>query len=212
MEMAQRCTINTVLVSSNCCFLTNTNASSTNSSENSFCVTQPYSTNFDGTYFDMILCYSNQMVCETVTNQLSFAGRAVADRRLTLVASATLGRVTYSGRPASLLPDISGNYYGIKRVSRSPNSPEFFTLKPNERLNVYDVVGSGPGYSYQGVGLLSSRNRIGFALGLDPDQTVLRAVIGSLNPRRLTAKLHGLEERNGEDKPRINFSIAPLAP
>jgi len=134
------------------------------------------------------------------TNGVSFIGPAVPGRRMTLMAQSPMGPVTMHGIPAVTLPDISGSWYGIKRQGKV-SAVEFFTLSPVGDLpNTYEVVGTGPGYSYpNGTAMLSSQNK--FAMGFDEvistnyDST--RSVVGPFIRRTLSATMTGIDSPPG---------------
>lgn len=139
----------------------------------------------------------------------------MTDKRLTLVATTPFGKTLYRGVPAQELQDISGDWYGVK-TQNGVAFQEFFSLS-NPFFNIYDVVGAGPGYSYHGVAMLSSRKKISFAFGMDPPLptdpvTVVRAVTGPFNVRKIEAKTRGYDQPSGVFTNRISFKAARFAP
>jgi hypothetical protein len=187
-----------------------TNASSLG---DEFCVTRTIGTNSAGLYTNLVSCYV--ITANAITNQLSFVGTVVPGKRLTLVVSSPAGKVTFSGVPNVPLTDISGNWYGSERVGQLWYT-EFFTLTPSTLgPNIYAVDGSGPGYTYSGMAMLSPQKKLGFSLGiyplfgaelLDGPQEV-RAVVGPLNLKRLGGTLHGLEGPGTDANHRLTFSV-----
>jgi len=140
-------------------------------------------------------CVTN-FTSQGFTNTVNLTGKVVANKRLTLVATTLSGRVTFRGVPASSLPDLSGSWYGIKTQNRL-SSFEFFQLSAiSDLLNVYQVDGQGPNYSYtNGIAMLSSQKRIAFALAVTDGANfeTVRAVGGAFNLRSLKATSTGIE-------------------
>ena len=148
-----------------------------------------------------------------VTNAFSFVGTVVPGKRLTLVCDSSIGKVTYRGIPAVTLPDASGSYYG-DLYQNGQHFSESLTMSP-EGGNIYDVVGDGPGYSYNdGVAIVSAWKKIAFAMTVEPTNLVTRAVVGSFNSKKLSSRTTGLQEPPGEERPRVRFNVdmLPTAP
>ena len=83
--------------------------------------------------------------------------------RFTFVISTPSGKVTGTAVPAmSTLANLGGNWYG-SITTNGMSYQEFFQLTPWTR-NMYQVSGSGPGYTNWGVALLSSQKEIGFCI------------------------------------------------
>lgn len=170
---------------------------------NEFCET---TTNGD------LICYTNQVACSALTNAISFLGTVAPGKRLTLIASTPFGKVAYRGVPAATLTNISGSWYGTKKLN-GQSFVEFFDMTPLLTPNLYFVTGAGPGYSYTGSALLSSRKKIAFTFGMDPQDAtnqVVRAVTGSFNPRKMTASTRGWEQPTGIFTNRIKFQAVRL--
>jgi hypothetical protein len=125
-----------------------------------------------------------------MTNAISFVGKAVAGKRLTLVSSTSFGRVNYTGIPAVALTDFSGSgWSGIKRAN-GQFFVEFFNMNSPDDAgypNIYPVSGVGPGYSNLGHTMISAQKKIGFFFVANG---VRRASVGSfsLNTKNGTAK------------------------
>ena len=194
------------------------------------CITTPIGTNIDGTIFTNqticttieVVCYTNMVNCSAITNAISFVGRVVPGRRLTLICTTPFGRTVYQGVPAKVLPDISGDWYGTKTQARIAYQELPITLSPTsdpsllQFPNVYDVVGAGPGYSYHGNAVLSSRSRISFVFGMDPPLptdpvTVVRAVTGPFNARRIIALTRGYDQPGGIFTNPVSFKATRFA-
>lgn len=142
-----------------------------------------------------------------VTNAVSFVGKVVPGKRLTLVASTSLGRVAYRGVPTVAVTDSTGSSFdgsfwqGLKKQS-GVKYQEFFSLSsaglPDP--NIYNMVGSGPGYTYySGICMISSKRKIGFSLiesGGSTTNGLLRATVGSFvnNNRKSAANTKGVIE------------------
>ena len=100
-----------------------------------------------------------------VTNGVSFIGRAVPGKRLTLVASTPNGKVTYRGTPFQTnLTDLSGDWLAT-RVVKKQSFLENFTLAPvgDPFLpNIYNATsGTGPDYELRATVFLSSHKKVG---------------------------------------------------
>jgi hypothetical protein len=157
------------------------------------------------------ICYTNQVTCSAVTNQISFVGTVVTGQRLNFVCSTPFGKVSYRGVPAVVLTDLSGSWYGVKKQDNL-SYIEFFSMTPTGIPNIYDVVGFGPGYTYSGNSALSVHRKFGFVVGIDPNSEVIRAVIGSFNARRMTSKTRGWEQPDGFFDNPIKFDVSRSAP
>ena len=151
----------------------------------------------------------------TSTNAVSFVGTVTPGKHLTLTASASYGKVSYSGVPIKrTLPDLSGRWYGYKTEGSQPLL-EFFDLVPfSDSLNPWPIDfpdianfpnvyftadGQGPGFDFYGVSILSTQKKIGFAFVTYPTgstNSVLGASYGSFSSsRRMTnAVTSGSEE------------------
>lgn len=144
-----------------------------------------------------------------VTNAVSFVGKVVPGKRLTLVASTSFGRVAYRGVPTVAVTDSTGSSFdgsswqGIKKQA-GVSYQEFFSLSSAETPdpNIYNMIGSGPGYTYYaGVCMISSKRKIGFSLiesSGSPTNGLLRASVGSFvnNSRKSAANTKGIIEPN----------------
>jgi hypothetical protein len=207
-------------------FSTNTYASpipvieTNNLGETVYCVTIPVATNLVGDvtiFTEETVCYTNVTICKALTNAISFTGKVVEGRRITLVASTPFGDTTYRGVPAESLDDISGDYYGsMKRGEQT--FQEFFSLGAVDFgfPNIYEVAGTGPGYSYHGTVILSSKKKMSFVVGIDPPNPtnaveVVRAVTGPFNPNNVSANMKGLEQPGGTITNQISFKANRFA-
>lgn len=163
------------------------------------------------------VCFTNVTVCTAITNPISFVG-TVSAKRIILKCSTPFGETTYNGVPGKTLPNITGQYFGIKRQ----NGVEFveFLTMTNEDLaneNIYDVSLTGPGYTYSGAAILSSQKRISFDLGLTPPiptnpPVVIRAVTGPFNANKTNSTTTGWDSAAPLDTNpanRIHFNVAP---
>jgi hypothetical protein len=183
-----------------------------------YSVTLPLS--FTGFWTNQTTFYSNYVTAVAITNQVSFVSTVAPGRRLSLLASTPGGKVTFSGVPDVPQADISGRYYGSKRVGFLQYY-EFFTLTA-EGDNAYSVTGQGPGYTYSGMAFLFPQNKIAIVLGVNdvfpaglannPIPQRVRSVVGPFNGRRMSGTLHGLEGTSvvtSADDQRFNFAIHP---
>ena len=82
--------------------------------------------------------------------------------------------------------------------------------------NIYGVSLEGPGYTYSGIAILSSKKKLSFALGRDPvlptdPVTAVRAVTGPFNPRKIEANTRGYDQPAGVFTNRITFKATRFA-
>jgi hypothetical protein len=142
------------------------------------------------------------------TNAVSFTGTVVSGKRLTLVASSSFGKVTYTGVPLKTsLTDLTGNWYGNKKQG-GQSSIEFFNLTASSTPNIYFMDGQGPGYAYtNGICVLSARNKIGFSLA--EGGTDLRATFGSFQIKNSVPTAH-TKGILGSSDAAISFDAAKL--
>lgn len=161
-----------------------------------------------------LICYTNQITCSAISNGVSFVGTVVLGKRLELRGSTGFGNTSYRGVPATTLPDQSGSWYGtVKNVAGVQGAPlEFFSLSvPTDFSaqfpNTYQVVGMDPTYAFSGHAMFSSQNRMALVVGVDPDDTDVRAVIGSFNSKKGTANLQGWQQSSGTFTNHIHFNV-----
>jgi hypothetical protein len=130
-----------------------------------------------------------------LTNAVSFVGKVVPNRRLTLVASTSFGKVNFKGVPFAELEDFDGSFwYGTKKVNKQ-SFLEFFTLSGSDFPNIYFMDGAGPGYFYEnGRCVISRQKRIGFAVREDTGG--LRSTFGPFKSsfKGTTAKTKGVQD------------------
>lgn len=163
-----------------------------------FCETLPLQTNLvPSTYTNRTICFVRQRNCSSVTNAVNFTGKITTGERLTLNAKSALGNFTIRGVPAVPQADLSGEWSGTRKQDHT-NVFELFTLTAvTNEPNSYVVNGSGPGYTYEGYTLLSSKKKIALGLtlmsGSSTDYKSTRAVIGSFNVAKLKSKTSGIE-------------------
>lgn len=152
---------------------------------------------------------------ETVV-PVSFIGRVNPGKRLTFVASTTIGTISFKGVPYAALPDISGTWAGVKKQN-GVSYNETFTLTPSGFFeNIYQTGdGTGPGYDFTGYAVVSSQKRMGFAfaeLPLGSTNEVLRATVGKVSTKNaLTAKTIGTTE-SSDTAPKLTFDASFLSP
>ena len=150
--------------------------------------------------------------CNRLTNAISFVGTVSPGKRLTMVSSTPDGKSVYTGVPITTvnLPDLSGNWTGVKTDDHLIYN-EFFTLLRNSPdANTYTVDGGGPGYFYGGTALLSKSGKFAFTLsinpGTDPTKVHIRAVTGTLNKSNLSFRTMGFDEVSGDPANHILFT------
>lgn len=154
-------------------------------------------------------------VGESGTNMVSFTAKVVPGKRLTLLANnswGTVGKLTFRGVPLKTVTNISGQWFGDLKVDKMTTF-ELFTLEDlGAGINDYLVTGSGPGYTTEGICLLSSQKKIAInvtetsALG-----EIVRTTVGSFNPRRLTGSMKGAREESTNVTYKVSF-VGPIAP
>ena len=129
------------------------------------------------------------------TNSISFVGKVVPGKRITLVGTSTFGKLTISGVPLTpvntVLPVDGFPWTGIKRQDGNQFAEEF-TLQNIGIPNLYSMVGQGPSYAYAtnssfalySFCMISANKRIGFMLSevpsitSDPASGTMRATVG----------------------------------
>jgi hypothetical protein len=127
-------------------------------------------------------------VTSPLTNGLSFTA-VVRPSRLTMKSTTSYGNITFHGRPAVELPDISGTYYAQGKKTGNPDFVEFITLTPGGQLNVYEISGQGAGYDVGGLGIFSSTKRLAVVLNTTATNSVLTTGYGPYDVRRGRANL-----------------------
>lgn len=159
----------------------------------------------DGT--NSITYTTNMLVCDGVTNSVSFTGVVKAGQRLALVCSTPHGKVSYRGVPQVAVTDLNNtSWFGTKKENKQ-SFIEFFGLTTSGLglLNTYDATGGGPGYTYDGICMVSAQKKIGFVLPHD-NSDLLRSVSGAFNPVKLTVNSTGVEQAGGTLTNKIKFS------
>jgi hypothetical protein len=153
-----------------------------------------------------------------LTNTVSFIGKAVVDKSISLICNSSFGRVTFKGTPAAKAPsvDLTGNWVGSKRENGLQFN-EFFSLTsftvdnpfPLEFPDVSDFPGIyfttdgvGPGFGFSGVAMFSQHNTVGFTFF--KDDGTMSSTIGTLRATKIgaTANTDGIEEPLS----RVNFT------
>jgi len=114
-----------------------------------------------------------------VTNGISFKGSVRPGVRITLNVNRDDGRkFTYKGIPLVPQPSIAGNYYATGGREKVPFN-EIMTLTPGTDPNTYDVVGTGPAYTFMGSAYLSGSKHLAlYTLSDETTNLVLRSVSG----------------------------------
>jgi len=134
---------------------------------------------------------------QPVVNAYTFRGLASPNRSLNLKVQGSAANLSWTGRPSIPLLDLSGSYYGYS-IYGGVNYLEFFTLSPTATPNVYDVMGSGPNYSYSGTAMLLRQKNFSMVTGSDDGtNTIVRSVTGLLGTARLPAHGNLLGQQSG---------------
>jgi hypothetical protein len=144
-------------------------------------------------------------------NGVSFLAKVVPGKRLTLASSTPNGKVSYKGVPFSTVPDISGEWNGLKKQDKQ-DFVEFFKLSASIIPNVYYMSGNGPGYGYTNdVCLVSSQKKIGFdvfEISSANTNGVRRTTYGPFksSTKKTTAKTAGRIFTDEDKASNVNFS------
>jgi len=168
------------------CYSTNFSVHLTNGSFQSFpfsvCATNAIlTTNVAWTGFDGETGTTNLTFINTnftlgfiaTTNNVSFVGKVVFGKRLTLTGMSSFGKITIRGVPLApiAIPSnvpLDGAYFWTGTKKQNGNkSAEIFKLTPTIILNAYGMNGQGPTYSYNensSFCLISANKRIGFVV------------------------------------------------
>ncbi len=155
------------------------------------------------------------------TNQISFVGTVTPNKRITLLASSSLGgnKLTYTGVPLNTnkLTNLSGNWTGTK-VEKNVDYIEFFAVTPSSLPYLFFADGSGsfpsgPGYDVNGWVMVSSKKKIAFAQyehQWGSTNYIPRASTGplSVSKKSITAKTKGLDETGSA----LNFNATLALP
>jgi hypothetical protein len=131
------------------------------------------------------------------TNAVNFTAKVTPNKRLTMVGTTSVGKMTYNGIPAAFMQDISGSWYGLQTLNKQPFN-EFFDLTSFQVANPFpgqfpDIAefpniyfttnGVGPGYTVNvGVTMVSLHKKIGFAFVESPNG--LRATLGNFTSNK----------------------------
>jgi hypothetical protein len=179
-------------------------------------------TNPDGsvTYYttNVTIFVTNAATVTCVTNTgtpfgVSFLGKAVTGKRLSLAASTVNGKITYSGIPARTdLPDLSGSWsatklenqqwfydtFSLTSFADGNPFPENFPDVGNYKNIYFSIDGTEPNAVFEAIGMLSARKKIGFVFSTSPvgsTNSSLSATLGSLSKSKtyLKANTSGLD-------------------
>lgn len=164
------------------------------------------------------------------TNGVSFTGKLVPGKRLTLLAATAAGKFTYNCVPYREMPDLGGHWYANKGMGKA-QANEFFTLTsfaqenplagPYPDLSNYpgiywSVDGQGAGYDTQGFTLVSSRKRVGFAtqsIAWGSTYSVRSATIGGLSQTKNGFRVNAVGVEEPYNAIKFNaFSSPPVVP
>jgi len=152
---------------------------------------------------------------DSLNNAYNFSGKAVANKRFTLMVTTPMGKVSVRGIPLAGVTDMSGSdfdqssWYGIQS-SDGQDYQEFLDLS-SLGTNLYGVDGEGPTYAYSSENsfcIISQQKKIGFSvLQLSEANTngVLRASIGSFkNGTTVKSSTKGVIEPDSASKFNVN--------
>jgi hypothetical protein len=150
------------------------------------------------------------------TNGVSFIGRAVPGRRLTLVASTPNGKVTYRGIPfVTNLTDLSGDWFGTRVVSKD-SALETFSLTASDFPNIYvSTVGSGPNYDLEAMAFISAHKKVGMVFAQGETNGTLSSFVAPLRTGKtgvLSVTGRGVELDTEAGTPFQYHAVRMLAP
>jgi hypothetical protein len=169
-----------------------------------------------------------------VTNNISFVGKVVRNKRITLVGTSTYGKFTITGVPLNPVNIKSGFqiadgpylWTGTKSQDGFKLAEEFMLTAdigiPTPIPNVYGMTGQGPSYSYGPTNsfcMISANKKIGFVVseaqvnGAASTLHFSRASIGPFtnNKRAIGSKTVGDSIEN-LDLIKFNVSVTPFVP
>jgi hypothetical protein len=113
-----------------------------------------------------------------VTNGINFKAVVRPGVRITINATREGRAFTYKGIPLVAQASLAGNYYATGGREKIPFT-EILTFTPGTDLNSYDVVGTGPAYTFTGTALVSGTKHIAlYTLSDETTNLVLRSVSG----------------------------------
>lgn len=128
-----------------------------------------------------------------VTNNVSFVGKVVANKRITLTGTSTFGKFTITGVPLQPVTiksgvPVDGPYFwtGMKSQGGAKLAEEF-NLTDTGIFNLYGMTGQGPSYSYGPTNsfcMISANKKIAFVVteaqvnGSPSTLRVSRATVG----------------------------------
>lgn len=167
------------------------------------------------------------------TNDISFVGKVVPGKRLTLVGTSAFGKFTIRGVPlqpvSSTLP-VDGFFWTGTKIQNGFKSQEEFTLAGSDSItnvpgvipNFYAMIGQGPSYIYGTTNdgsfcMISSQKKIGFFVqqvpfGTAPPLLETRATVGNLvnNTKKIGSNSTG-ESTDDPDQIQFNAFLSPFA-
>ena len=156
-----------------------------------------------------------------VTDNVSFVGKVVPGKRLTLVGNSLFGKFTILGVPlvpfVSALP-VDGFYWTGTKVQDNAKYVEQFTLTADSIINnLYSLNGQGPSYTYgtNSFCMISSKKRIAFVvneMSANPaDLPVGRATFGTLTSNSKTIGTKGLGDSSASfDLIQFDANLSPF--
>jgi hypothetical protein len=150
---------------------------------------------------------------EGTNSPLGFRASVSQGSRITMVASISAGKTTYSGRPAVLLV---GSYGGAWNGFKNQNNQSFveifnMSLVGGQGPNLYNVSGNGGGYSYTGIAIISVQKKIAFGLDITPS-TNLRATFGSFDLGKAKGSTKGWDQLPGPVGSPAKFKVEQQPP
>lgn len=124
-------------------------------------------------------------------NPVSFRAKVVPGSRITMLATTPDGKMNYRGLPATMeIPDFTGQWFGEKKQNDQTDH-EFFNLSPGYETWLFDLTGSGPGYTTDGICLVSQRKYVGVYLRETTGNN--RSVYGTYNRNSLLLNTKGTD-------------------
>jgi hypothetical protein len=121
------------------------------------------------------------------------SGKATATKRVLGKVGTNIGQLSLRGVPFTPPPDLSGNW-NVTTVQNKMTSSENYTLTPTSDTGVFDVSGSGSGYTISGKIIITARNAVNAFIVADYGVSgqVTRSLSGNFSPTSHSLSLKGL--------------------
>jgi hypothetical protein len=130
----------------------------------------------DGEFGTTNLTFVNQnftLGAVGITNNVSFVGKVIGNKRIVLTGSSSFGKITINGVPLQPIDiksgvPVDGPYFWTGTKSQDGvRLAETFNLTDTGIINVFGMTGQGPSYSYGPTNsfcMISANKKIGFVV------------------------------------------------